>query len=161
MTVRILLAFALGLALGDGRIAAQAPGDPNYEADPDTVAEYESLGEEAGSDYDLDEGTFDEAADQTAANAPEVTPPSAAEVEQFRAGLEAHWGGNLPALWHYLNRIDPAGGSNPEPPGDGEAPYWEPDDDYDQFNNLIESAEEERGRWRQRVEQKLAQLAAR
>ena len=160
MTARILLSLALALALGGGRIAAQAPGDPDYEADPDTVEEYANLGEEHGSDYGLDEGTFDEAAGQAAANAPEVTPPSAAEVKQFRAGLEAHWGGNLPALWAYLNRIDPAGGSNPEPPGDGEAPYWEPDDDYDQFNNLIESAEEERERWRQRVEQKLAEFAA-
>ena len=96
-----------------------------------------------------------------AADAPGVAPPSAAEVGQFRAGLEAHWGGNLPALWAYLNRIDPAGGANPEAPGDGEAPYWEPDDDYDQFGNLIESAEQERERWRQRVEQKLAQLAGR
>ena len=161
MTVRILLSLALGLAPGISGIAAQAPGDPDYEADPGTVAEYENLGEETGSDYGLDEGTFDEAADQAAANAAEVTPPSAAEVEQFRAGLEAHWGGNLPALWAYLNRIDPAGGSNPEPPGEGEAPYWELDDDYDGFGNLIESAEEERERWRQRVEQKLAELAGR
>ena len=90
-----------------------------------------------------------------------MVPPSAAEVEQFRAGLEAHWGGNLPALWAYLNRIDPAGGGNPEPLGEGEAPHWEPDDDYDQFGNLIESAEEERERWCRRVEQKLAQLAGR
>jgi len=161
MTSRILLSLALSLALDVGRVAAQAPGDPDYEADPDTVEEYESLGEEHGSDYDLDEDTFEAAADQAAADAPEVNQPSAAEVEQFRAGLEAHWGGNLPALWAFLNRIDPAGGSNPEPPGDGEAPYWEPDDDYDQFGNLIESAEQERERWRQRVEQKLAQLAAR
>ena len=90
-----------------------------------------------------------------------LAPPNSAEVEEFRAGLEAHWGGNLPALWAYLNRIDPAGGDNPEPPGEGEAPHWEPDDDYDGFGNLIESAEQERERWRQRVEQKLAQLAAR
>ena len=50
-------------------------------------------------------------------------------------------------------------GGNPEPPGEGEAPYWEPDDDYDEFGNLIESAEEEREWWRLRVEQKLAQIA--
>ena len=161
MTPRIVLFLALGLALGAGRIAAQAPGDPDYEADPDTVAEYESLGEETGSDYDLDEDTFDEAAGRAAADAPEVVAPSAAEVEEFREGLEAHWGGNLPALWAYLNRIDPTGGGNPEPPGEGEAPYWEPDDDYDEFGHLIESAEEERERWRLRVERKLAQLAGR
>ena len=161
MTVRVLLFLALGLALGGAPVAAQAPGDPDYEADPDTVEEYETLGEEHGSDYELDEDGFDEAADQAAANAPEATPPSVAEVEQFRAGLEAYWGGNLPALWAYLNRIDPHGGSNPEPPGEDEAPYWEPDDDYDQFGNLIESAEEEREWWRQRVEQKLAQIAGR
>ena len=161
MVARFLLSLALGLALGGGRMAAQVPGDPDYEADPDAVAEYESLGEETGSDYEIDDGTFDDAADQAVANAPEVMPPGAAEVEGFRAGLEAHWGGNLPALWAYLNRIDPVGGDNPEPPGEGEAPHWEPDDDYDGFGNLIESAEQERERWRRRVEQKLAQLAGR
>ena len=160
MTVRILPALVFGLALGVTGAAAQAPGDADYEPDPDTVEEYESLGEEAGSDYDLDNGAFDAATDQAAANALEVAPPSGAEVAEFRAGLEAHWGGNLPALWAYLNRIDPVGGGNPEPPGEGEAPYWEPDDDYDQFGNLIESAEEEREWWRQQVEQKLAQIAA-
>ena len=116
---------------------------------------------EHGSDYGLDEGRFDEAADQAAANAPEVAQASASEAEQFRAGLEAHWGGNLPALWAYLNRIDPAGGSKPGPPGEGEAPHWEPDDDYDGFGNLIESAEQERERLRHRAEQELAQLARR
>ena len=161
MTTRTLLPLALGLAVGVGPIAAQAPGDPDYEPDPETVEEYESLGEDIGSDYDLDEGTFIEATDQAVANAPEVTALSAAEVEQFRAGLEAHWGGNLPALWAYLNRIDPTGGNNPEPPGEGAAPYWEPDDDYDEFGTLIESAEEEREWWRARVEQKLAQIAGR
>ncbi len=159
MTTRILPALAFGLALGPASAWAQAPGDQDYEPDSDRVEEYERLGEAAGSDYDLGDGAFEDAADQAAANAPEATPPSVAEVEQFRAGLEAHWGGNLPALWAYLNRIDPAGGSNPEPPGEGEAPYWEPDDDYDQVGNLIESAEEEREWWRQRVEQKLAQIA--
>ncbi|MCY4593982.1 MAG: hypothetical protein OXC19_04200 [Bryobacterales bacterium] len=107
---------------------------------------YENLGEEHGSDYDLDEGAFDEAADRAVANATEAIPPSAAEVEQFRAGLEAHWSGNLPALWAHLNRIDPAGGGNPAPPREDEAPHWEPDDDYDRFGNLIESAQEERER---------------
>ena len=129
MTVRILLSLAFGLALAGGRLAAQVPGDPDYDADPDTVEGYNRLGEEHGSDYELDEGTFDEAVDQAAANAPEVVPPSAVEVEQFRTGLEAHWGGKLPALWACLNRINPAGGGNPEPPGEGEAPHWEPDDD--------------------------------
>ena len=123
MTVRILLSLALGLALGDGRIATQAPGDPDYEPDQDTVDEYERLGEQNGSDYDLDESTFDEVSGRAVGNAPEVVLPSAAEVEQFRAGLEAHWGGNLPAVWAYLNRIDPAGGGNPEPPGEGEAAW--------------------------------------
>ena len=157
MTTRIFLALAVSLALGTASAAAQAPGDPDYEPNQDTVDEYERLGEEQGSEYDLDDGAFDEAADQAAA----VVPPSATEVEEFQAGLEAHWGGNLPALWGYLNRIDPAGGSNPEPPGEGEAPYWEPDDDYNEFGNLVESAEEEREWWRQRVEQKLAQIAVR
>ena len=85
--------------------------------------------------------------------------PTGNEIDEFRAGLEAHWGGNLPALWAYLNSIDPAGGDNPEPPGEGAAPYWEPDDDYDDFGNVIETAEEERDRWRARVEQKLRQLS--
>lgn len=161
MMARILVSLALGLLPAGDRLAAQAPGNQGYEANPDTVEEYERLGEETGSNYELDEGFFDEAADQAAVNAPEVTPPSADEVEQFRAGLEAHWGGNLPALWAYLNRINPAGGRNPEPPADGEVPHWEPDDDYDGFGNLIESAEEERERWRQRVERKLGQLAGR
>ena len=161
MTTRTFLALAFSLALGTASVAAQAPGDPDYEPNQDTVDEYERLGEEQGSEYDLDDGAFDEAADQAAARPPAVVPPSGAEVEEFRTGLEAHWGGNLPALWGYLNRIDPAGGSNPEPPGEGEAPYWEPDDDYDEFGNLIESAEEEREWWRQRVEQKLSQIAAR
>ena len=160
MPTCMLRSLALGLALGAAGAVAQAPGDTDYEPDHHTVDEYERLGEEEGSDYDLDDGAFDEAADQAAANPPSVVPPSGAEVEAFRAGLEAHWGGNLPALWAYLNRIDPAGGGNPEPPGAGEAPYWEPDDDYDEFGNLIESAEDEREWWRQRVEQKLAQIAA-
>ena len=116
MTIRILLSLALGLFLGGGRIAAQAPGDPDYEPDPDVVDEYESLGEEAGSDYELDDGAFNEAADQAVANAPQVVPPTGGEIGEFRAGLEAHWGGNLPALWAYLDSIDPAGGDNPEPP---------------------------------------------
>ena len=159
MTIRILLSLALGLFLGGGRIAAQAPGDPDYEPDPDVVDEYESLGEEAGSDYELDDGAFNEAADQAVANAPQVVPPTGGEIGEFHAGLEAHWGGNLPALWAYLDSIDPAGGDNPAPPGEGAAPYWEPDDDYDEFGNVIETAAEERERWRARVEQKLRQLS--
>ena len=63
MPIRILLAVACGLALGAVEAAAQAPGDPDYEPDPETVDEYESLGEKAGSDYDLDERTFDAAVD--------------------------------------------------------------------------------------------------
>ena len=31
-------------------------------------------------------------------------------------------GGNLPALWAYLDSIDPARGDNPEPPGEAMAP---------------------------------------
>ena len=117
------------------------------------------LGEEEGSDYELDGDAFDEAADQAGHNAPQVVAPTGSEIDEFRAGLEAHWGGNLPALWAYLDSIDPAGGDNPEPPGEGAAPYWEPDDDYDEFGNVIETAEEERERWRARVEQKLRQLS--
>ena len=159
MATRTLLSLALGLALGAGVLIAQAPGDPDYEPDADTVDQYERLGEEQGSDYDLDEGAFDQAAVQAAANPPTVVPPSGAEVDEFRAGLEAHWGGNLPTLWAYLDSIDPAGRDNPEPPGEGAAPYWGPDDDYDEFGNVIETAEEEREWWRARVEQKLRQLS--
>ena len=158
MTMRILLSVALGLTLG-GNLPAQEPGDPDYVPDPQVVDEYERLGEEQDSDYALNGGAYDEAADQAATNAPAVAPPSSAEVEEFRAGLEAHWGGNLPALWAYLNSIDPAGGDNPEPPDEGAAPYWEPDDDYDELGNVIETAAEERDRWRARVEQKLRQLS--
>ena len=159
MTTRFLLSVALGLALG-GNLLAQEPGDPDYEPNPDTVDEYERLGEEEGSDYELDGDAFDEAADQAGLNAQQVVPPpTGSEIDEFRAGLEAHWGGNLPALWAYLNSIDPAGGDNPAPPGEGAAPYWEPDDDYDELGNVIETAEEERERWRERVEQKLRQLS--
>ena len=161
MATRILLSLAFGLALGAAGAAAQAAGDPDYEPAPDTVDEYERLGEEVGSDYHLDDAAFNEAAEQAAVNLPAVVPPSGAEVEEFRSGLEAHWGGNLPALWAYLTSIDPAGGNNPEPPGEGTAPYWEPDDDYDEFGNVIETAEEEREWWRARVEQKLRQLSQR
>ena len=69
MTTRILLSFALGMTLG-GNLLAQEPGDPDYEPNPDTVDEYERLGEEEGSDYDLDGDAFDEAADQAGSNAP-------------------------------------------------------------------------------------------
>ena len=149
--------FCLPSRAGRGRKLAQAAGDQDYEPDPDTVAEYENLGEEHGSDYDLDEGAFVEAADRARADPLEVVPPSAAEVEQFRAGLEAHWRGSLPALWICLDSIDPAGAGNPRQPGEGE----EPDDDYNQFGNLAESAEQERQHWRGRVEEKLAQFASR
>lgn len=50
-------------------------------------------------------------------------------------------------------------GANPVLPGEGEVSRWEPDEDYDGFGNLIKSAEEERERWRQRVNQKLAELS--
>ena len=113
MAARILLSLALGLALGAGGAAAQAPGDLDYEPDGETVDEYERLGAEQVLDYDLDEDTFDEAADQAAIDLPAMVPPSGAEVAEFRAGLEDPWGGNLPVLWAYLNRIDPAGGSQP------------------------------------------------
>ena len=158
MADRMLLTLVLVLALG-GNLLAQEPGDPDYEPNPDTVDAYESLGEEAGSDYELDGDAFDEAADQAGLNAPQVVPPTGSEIDEFRAGLEAHWGGNLPALLAYLNSIDPTGGDNPEPPGEGASAHWEPDDDYDEFGILIESAEEERERWRARVEQKLRQLS--
>ena len=158
MTTRILLSVALGLMLG-GNLLAQEPADPDYVPDPDAVDEYERLGEEEGSDYELDGDAFDEAADEAGRNAPQVVPPTGGEIDEFRAGLEAHWGGNLPALWAYLDSIDPASGDNSEPPGEGAAPYWEPDDDYDELGNVIETAAEERDRWRARVEQKLRQLS--
>ena len=107
MTTRILLSVALGLMLG-GNLLAQEPGDPDYVPDPDAVDEYERLGEEEGSDYELDGDAFDEAADEAGRNAPQVVPPTGGEIDEFRAGLEAHWGGNLPALWAYLDSIDPA-----------------------------------------------------
>ncbi len=122
MTTRVLLSVALGLALG-GNLLAQEPGDPDYVPDPEAVDEYERLGEEEGSDYELDGDAFDEAADQAGLNAPQVVPPTGSEIDEFRAGLEAHWGGNLPALWAYLDSIDPAGGDNPEPPGEGNGIY--------------------------------------
>ena len=82
-------------------------------------------------------------------------------MEEFREALERHWNGSLPALLAYLNRLDPPGGDNPAPPGEGMESQWYPDDDYDQFGILLETAEEERERWRQRVEQKLQQIANR
>ena len=154
----LLSKLPLVLTLG-GNLLAQEPGDPDYEPNPDTVDEYERLGEEEGSDYELDGDAFDEAADQAGLDAPQVVPPTGSEIDDFRARLEAHWGGNLPALWAYLDSIDPAGGDNPEPPGEGAAPYWEPDDDYDELGNVIETPAEERDRWRARVEQKLRQLS--
>ena len=160
MTTRMLTTLFLALALGGLPLAAQQPGDPDYEPDEDLVEEYELLGEDTDSDYEFDESGFEQAAGRTAADPPAVAPPSGAEVEEFRAGLEAHWGGNLPALLAYLQSIDPAAGGNPEPPAEGGAPHWAPDDDYDEFGNLVESAEQERARWRRRVEQKLGQMAA-
>lgn len=160
MTTRFLPAFAFALALGGGPLCAQAPGDPDYEPDQDTLDEYEQLGEENESDYDFEQGSFDDATSQAAADPPGVSAPSGAEIEDWRSGLEAHWGGNLPALLAYLQSIDPAAGDNPVPPEEGGAGHWAPDDDFDSFGNLIESAEEERRRWRRRVESKLAQMAA-
>ena len=87
MKPRTLLALALGLALGAASAAAQASGDPDYEPDRDTVVEYERLGEEASSDYALDDGAFYEVAGRSAAKPPSVVPPSGAEVEKFRTGL--------------------------------------------------------------------------
>ena len=66
MTTRFLLSVALGLTLG-GNLLAQEPGDPDCEPNPDTVDEYERLGEEERSDYELDGEAFDEAADQAGA----------------------------------------------------------------------------------------------
>ena len=125
MRTRILLSFALGLSLG-GRLPAQEPGAPDYVADPQAVDEFQRLGEEEGSDYELDGDPFDEATDQAGLNVPQVVPPTR---------------------------------GNPEPPGEGAAPNWEPDDDYDEIRNVIETAEEEREWWRARVEQKLRQLS--
>ena len=96
MKTRILLALTFGLALGAASAAAQASGDPDDEPDQDPVDEHERLGEEAGSDYDLDDGAFDEAADQAAASPPAVVPPSGAEVEEFRAGLDSSAGPGYP-----------------------------------------------------------------
>lgn len=160
MTTRFLPSLAFSLALGAGSLSAQVPGDPDYEADEDTLYEFELLGEETGSDYDFEQDSFDDATSRAAADPPGVSAPSGAEIEDFRAGLEAHWEGNLPALLAYLQSIDPAAGDNPEPPEEGGADHWEPDDDFDGFGNLIETAEEERRRWRRRVENKLAQMAA-
>lgn len=160
MTTRFLPSQAFALALGGGSFAAQVPGDADYEPDPDTVDEYELLGEETESGYVFDPDAFSGAADRTAAEPPDVSTPSGAEIKEFRAGLEAHWGGNLAALLAYLQSINPAAGDNPEPREEGVAPHWAPDDDYDSFGNLIETAEEERARWRARVESKLAQMAA-
>ena len=159
MTKRILLSLALGLAAGALPLLAQQPGDPDYEYDEDLVEGFEGLGQD-GSDYEYDEDSFEAAADQTAADPPAVAPPSGDEIDEFRAGLEQHWGGNLPALLAYLNRLDPGSGDNPEPPEEGSPSGWHPSTDYDEFGNVIETAEEKRERWRQRVEQKLRQLAA-
>ena len=49
-------------------------------------------------------------------------------------------------------------GANPDPCREGEAPNWEPDEDYDGFGNLIESGEEERKGWRQQAERNVSQL---
>ncbi len=160
MTTRMLTTLFLALALGGLPLVAQQAGDPDYEPGEDLVEEYELLGEGTDSDYEFDEIGFEQAADRTAVAPPAVVPPSGVEVKEFRAGLEAHWGGNLPALLAYLQSIDPAAGDNPEPPAEGGAPHWAPDDDYDGFGNLIESAEQERERWRRRVEHKLGQMAA-
>ena len=160
MTTRTLITSLLALALGALPLLAQQPGDPDYDPDNELFEEWELLGDSADSEYEFDEEGFDAAAGRTAAAAPEVTPPSGDEVKEFRAGLEAHWGGNLPALLAYLQSIDPAAGDNPEPPEEGGSAHWAPDDDYDENGVLIESAEEERARWRRRVEQKLAQMAA-
>ncbi len=111
----LLSKLPLVLTLG-GNLLAQEPGDPDYEPNPDTVDEYERLGEEEGSDYELDGDAFDEAADQAGLDAPQVVPPTGSEIDDFRARLEAHWGGNLPALWAYLDSIDPAGGGQPRAP---------------------------------------------
>lgn len=158
MTTRMLPSLALGLALGTLPLLAQDPGDPDYEPDQDLVEQYEGLGGD-GSDYEYDEDSFETAAEQVAADPPAVDPPSGGEIDEFRAGLEQHWNGNLPALLAYLNRLDPGSGDNPEPPEEGTPSGWHPSDDYDQFGNVIETAEEKRERWRRRVEQKLRQLA--
>ena len=160
MTTRFLPSLAFALALGGGSLAAQVPGDPDYEPDQGILDEYELLGEENESDYEFEQHEFSGASGRAAADPPDVSAPSGDEIKDFRAGLEAHWGGNLPALLAYLQSIDPAAGDNPEPPAEGGAGHWAPDDDYDEYGNLIETAEEERARWRARVESKLAQMAA-
>ena len=156
MTTRTLLSLAL--FVGALPVLAQEPGDPDYEPDDDLVEQYEQFGG-GGSDYELDGGTFKDAQNQAAADPPSVVPPSADDVEEFRGALEQHWNGNLPALLAYLNRLDPLGGDNPEPPDEGSASGWHPTTDYDGFGNVIETAAEKRERWRRRVERKLEQIA--
>ncbi len=156
--MRSIPSLVLGLALGVPFLLAQQPGDLDYEPDEELVEKYEGLGE-GGSDYELDDGSFESAQNRVAGNQPVVLPPSPAQMREFRSGLERHWNGNLPALLAYLNRLDPAAGDNPEPPEQGAIAGWHPSADYDQFGNVIETAKEKRRRWRRRVEHRLRQLA--
>ena len=161
MTHRKLITPALALLLGALPLAAQVPGDPDYEPGDELFEQYELLGDGSDGDVDVDQDAFDQAQGQTVQAQPALAAPSGDEVKEFRAGLEAHWNGNLPALHAYLASLDPAAGDNPEPPEEGGAAGWNPTTDYDGLGNVIETADEKRRRWRRRVEQKLAQLAAR
>lgn len=118
---RFLTSIAFARALAGGSLAAQVPGDPDYEPDQDTLDEYELLGEETESDYKFDPDAASGATGPAASDLPDVSAPSNAEIKEFRAGLEAHWGGDLPALLAYLQSIDSSCGNNPEPPEVGGA----------------------------------------
>ena len=86
MTTRTLPALALGLSLGVLSLPAQQPVDPDYETDEYLLEQYEQLG--GGSDYELDNATFEDARDRTAGDPPDLDPPSADEVREFRGALE-------------------------------------------------------------------------
>jgi len=116
MTTRMLTTLFLAAALGGLPLAAQQPGDPDYEPGEDVLEEYELLGKDTDSDYEFDESEFEQAADRTAADPPAVAPPSGAEVNEFRAGLEAHWAGTCPRCWPTCSRSTRPSGTIPSRP---------------------------------------------
>ncbi len=160
MTWRTLLTLVPGLLLGGLSAPAQQPDPEDYVPDEDLLGYYEELGND-GSDYDLDEDVFETTRDGVESPPATVVPPAGDEIAEFREALEQHWNGNLPALLSYLNRLDPASGSNPEPPEQGRVGGWHPTADYDRFGNVIRSAASKRNSWRRRVERRLGQLASR
>ncbi len=160
-TRAFLLPCALLLALARGPAAGQepVPGDPDYVPDEQAVEEAIAAAGD-GDAAELDPSAWEAALAEAAGSLPDPAPPAAAEVREFRQGLEAHWRGNLPQLLGYLNGLDPLSAENPDPPETDSVSVWTPQPTRDELGRVVKTREQKRNEWRRRVEDRIEELAA-